>query len=74
MPMGVPDYKIGQYIVYHNGDRYEIGRIKKLCSTGAFVAYNEGDTGAKTPYDLMHPLINEYCIKKTILGENFFND
>jgi hypothetical protein len=72
--MGVPDYKVGQYIVYHNGDRYEIGRIKRLCSNGAFVCYSEGETAAKTPYDLMHHLVNEYCIQKTILGNNYFNN
>lgn len=68
MSMGVPDYKVGQYIVYHNGDRYEIGRIKKLCSTGAFVCYSEGETAAKTSYDDMHPLVNDHCIIRTELG------
>ena len=65
-------FKEGQYIIYVNGDSYEIGRIKSLKSDGAFVAYHEGETGAKTPYDCMHPLINEYTIKETTLGGEYF--
>lgn len=65
-------FKVGQYIIYHNGDRYEIGRIKSIKEDGAFVAYHEGETGAKTPFDLMHPIVNEYCIKEMSLGGEFF--
>ena len=43
------EFSVGQYIVYCNGDRFELGRIKSLHKDGAFVAYHEGDTGAKTP-------------------------
>ena len=39
---------------------------------GAFVAYHEGETGAKTPYDLMHKLINSYAIKESSLGGEYF--
>jgi len=69
-----PRFKVGQYIIYHNGERYELGRIKSLLQNGAFVAYNEGDTGAMTAYELMHPLFNEYCIKETTLGGDFFEN
>ena len=58
----------GEYIIYVNGDRYEIGRIKSLRPDGAFVAYHDGETGAKTPYDCMHTIQNEYTIKKTTRG------
>jgi len=61
-------YEAGEYIIYTNGDRYEIGRIKRLCPDGAFVCYHEGDTAAKTPYDKMHKLVNAYVIKGTTLG------
>ena len=64
----------GQYVVYHNGDRYELGRIKRLEEDGAFVAYGSGETGAKTPFDLMHPLINEFVIKDTLLGGEYFKE
>jgi len=61
-------FKEGQLIVYRNGDKYEIGKIKQIVSDGAFVYYSCGETAAKTPFDLMHPLVNEYCIRETGLG------
>lgn len=70
--MGRNDFREGEYIIYVNGEKYEIGRIKSLTDTGAFVAYHEGETGAKTPYDCMHKLINEYVIKHTTLGGDYF--
>ena len=65
-------FKVGEYIIYANGDIYELGRIKSITSDGAFVAYHEGETGAMTSFDLMHKLINDFCIKKTTLGGEFF--
>lgn len=66
------EFKVGEYIVYVNGDRYELGRIKRLTPTGAFVAYHEGETGAKTFYEDMHKLHNGFCIKETTLGGGYF--
>ncbi len=66
------NFKEGEYVVYVNCDRYELGRIKSLREDGAFVAYHEGETGAKTPYDLMHKLSNEFVIKDTTLGGAYF--
>lgn len=66
--MGMNDFKEGQYIIYQNGDRFEIGKIKRLTPTGAFVWYSCGDTAAKTPYDCMHPIVNAYVIGETGLG------
>lgn len=37
-------FKEGQYIIYRNGERYEIGKIKMITDDGAFVYYSEGDT------------------------------
>lgn len=65
-------YNIGEYIIYVNGDKYEIGRIKSVHDDGCFVAYHEGETGAKTPWDCIHKLVNAYCIKETTLGGDFF--
>lgn len=65
-------FKVGEYIIYVNGDKYEIGRIKSMTKDGAFVAYHDGETGAKTPFDTMHKLVNAYCIKETTLGGEFF--
>lgn len=67
-------YKVGEYIIYVNGDRYELGRIKRLCDDGAFVCYHEGETAAKTPYDCMHKLVNEFTIKLTTIGGEVFNE
>ena len=66
------EYSVGEYIIYRNGEKYELGRIKSLREDGAFVAYHEGETGALTPYSHMHKLINRYCIKDTTLGGDFF--
>ena len=70
--MGRNDFREGEYIIYVNGEKYEIGRIKSLTDSGAFVAYHEVETGAKTPYSHMHKLINEYVIKHTTLGGDYF--
>lgn len=66
------EYSVGEYVVYRNGEKYELGRIKSLREDGAFVAYHEGETGALTPYSHMHKLINRYCIKDTTLGGDYF--
>ncbi len=68
------EYKVGEYIIYQNGDQYEIGRIKKLFDDHAFVCYHEGETAANTPYDCMHKLLNRYVIKETSLGGKVFLD
>jgi|BioPla2DNA2_1021312.scaffolds.fasta_scaffold05473_17 hypothetical protein len=61
-------FREGQLIFYRNGDRCEIGKIKRVCDNGAFVYYHSGETAAKTSFDLMFPIINEHCILKTSLG------
>lgn len=62
----------GEYIIYRNGEKYELGRIASLREDGAFVCYHEGETAAKTPYDNMHKLINAYTVKATSLGGSRF--
>lgn len=62
------NFREGELIIYQNGDRYEIGKIKRFVKDGAFVWYSEGDTAAKTPFDCMHKLLNRYTINKTSLG------
>lgn len=68
------NFKVGEYIIYVNGERYELGRIKRLTENGAFVCYHEGETAAKTPYDLMHKLINGFTIKTTTIGGETFKE
>lgn len=62
------EFKEGQLIIYSNGNSFEIGKIKTLKENGAFVWYHSGNTAAFTGFSYMSPIINEYCIKKTILG------
>ena len=62
------DFKAGELIIYRNGDRYEIGLIKRVVDDGAFVWYHEGDTASKTPFAMMHKLENAYVIGETSLG------
>lgn len=66
------NWEVGEYIIYRNGEKYEIGRIKSIHPDGCFIAYHSGETGAKTPFELMHKLINAYTIKETTLGGDFF--
>ena len=47
--------KEGQLVVYKNGSRYEIGKIKRVVEDGAFVYYHEGETA----FDCMFPIENE---------------
>lgn len=62
------DFREGEYIIYQNGDRFEIGKIKRLTGDGAFVWYHEGETASKTPFDHMHKIMNGYAIRVTYLG------
>lgn len=64
----IVEFMEGEYIIYQNGDRFEIGKIKRLTADGAFVYYSSGDTAAHTPFDCIHKLINAYTIEKTSLG------
>ena len=78
--MSKADFVVGEYVIYANGETldegttFEIGRIKSLRDDGAFVAYHEGETGAKTPYHRMHKLTNAYCVKETTLGGEYFKE
>lgn len=62
------NFKEGEYIIYRNGESYQIGKIKRITPDGAFVWYHEGDTASKTPHALMHKLTNGYTILETSIG------
>ena len=66
------DWRVGEYIIYVNGSKYELGRIKALADRGAFVCYHEGETAALTPFHCMHKLVNGYCIQESALGGPVF--
>lgn len=50
----------GELFVYVNGDRWELGMVKRPNNTGDgyFCWYSTGDTAANTPVDHMHKLEN----------------
>ena len=58
----------GQYILYRNGERYELGRVKRVTDDGAFVWYSAGETASKTPWDCIITLENTRNIISTDLG------
>ena len=63
------EFHPGEYIIYQNGDTFQLGKIKRLCKDGAFVWYHEGDTAAKTPFSRMHKLENSFVLGNgTALG------
>ena len=61
-------FDVGELIIYRNGDRLEIGKIKRLVEGAAFVWYSNGETAAKTPYECMHKLTNRHVVSNTQLG------
>ena len=63
-------FKDGELFVYINGDKAEIGKVKRENNTGDgyFCYYYEGETAANTPVDCMYKLVNGYTIKATTLG------
>lgn len=64
---GRDDFASGDFVIYSNGGddhcgAVEIGVIKKVCDDGCFVAYNLGDTCAKTPFRCLIPISNGYAV------------
>lgn len=56
--MGI-EYEPGELFVYTNGDRWELGMVKRPGNgDGYFCWYSRGDTAAFTPTSCMHKLSN----------------
>lgn len=54
-----PEFKEGELFVYLNGDRWELGMVKRKAEDGKYFCwYSRGDTAACTPVECMHKLIN----------------
>lgn len=52
-------FKPGELFVYTNGDRWELGMVKRLREDGKYACwYSTGDTAAVTPLEHMHKLEN----------------
>ena len=61
------DFQKGQIVIYKGSNGYELGKIKKIKdNNSAWVWYHSGDTAALTDFDLIKPLINDYCISDII--------
>ena len=56
----VDEYEPGELFVYANGDRWELGQVKRVNNNGSgyFCWYSTGDTAANTPTRCMHKLAN----------------
>lgn len=63
-------FEPGELFIYQNGERYEIGKVKRANSdgTGYFCWYHIGETAANTPIWAMHKLSNAYVINGESLG------
>jgi len=71
-------FKEGQIVIYTKGDKYQIGKIKSLNETHAFVWYHGGDTAARTDLTMLipiddvseinkfSPIINGYCMEEIL--------
>ena len=68
------EFSEGDYIIYQNGGRYEIGKIKRVVDDGAFVWYSSGETAAKTSFVDMHKITNDYVIGETSLGGGIYGN
>lgn len=74
-------FRPGDFVVYSNGGDdhmgpVEIGVVKSVRDDGCFVAYNLGDTVAKTPFRCLIPITNDYamyglCCRAAQLGRDF---
>lgn len=62
--------KAGDLVIYTNGDRAEIGKIKRITpdNMSAFVWYHTGETAALTWLHDLTPITNAYTITATDLG------
>lgn len=48
-------YKFGDWVVYVNGCKNEIGRVTMCMEGAAFVCYHRGCTAARTPLECLRP-------------------
>lgn len=69
-------FKPGDYCLYRNGDRMEIGRVVRRNNddTGYFVCYHGGETAANTPDETLSVIANGYVIEQTTLGGERFEE
>lgn len=55
-------YNVGEAVLYQNGDRFELGVVKKVCENDEyFIWYHTGDTAARTHASHLHKIMNNYA-------------
>lgn len=66
---GKDDVKPGDVIAYQRRDtqHFEIGLVKSVMDDGAFVYYSTGDTAAKTPFDCICKIQNQYVFGDMVM-------
>ena len=68
--METTEFKEGQLVIYKGANGYEIGKIKRIKNDNqAYIWYHSGDTAALTDFDLIKPIINDYCIQDLLNKE-----
>jgi hypothetical protein len=66
--MNNDEFQEGELVIAVCGDRYEVGKIKRLTDGAAFVWYHTGDTAAKTPLGMLHHISNSYVVEASLLN------
>lgn len=58
----LPKYEEGEAVIYQNGDRFELGIVKRVCGNDEyFINYHTGDTAARTHAEHLHKITNSYA-------------
>lgn len=67
--MGALELKPGDMVAYSRhpeAEAVEIGVVKRVVDNGAFVVYHTGDTCAKTPFEYLKIVQNDYAAKALV--------
>lgn len=57
-------YKVGEPVIYQNGNVFELGIVKRDCGNDEyFINYHSGDTAARTHARNLHKITNRYAFK-----------
>ena len=58
-----PKYAVGEFVIYQNGTRFELGEVKLICEEKDyyFIHYNTGDVASRTHARNLHKIDNAYA-------------
>jgi len=58
----ISEYQEGEAVLYQNGNRFELGIVKRVCGDNEyFINYHTGDTAARTHARNLHKIANGYA-------------